>query len=80
MKLIISIVPDSDAGRLTDTLVANKFGVTRINTAGGFLKKGNATLLIGVEDAKANRVFEIIGEMAPSAVTFSVNVVRYEKF
>ncbi len=61
MKLIIAIVQDQhDAGKAVDELVANGFGATRINTAGGFLKRGNSTILIGVEDARANDVIQIL--------------------
>lgn len=61
MKLIIAIVQDQhDAGRAVDELVANGFGATRINTAGGFLKRGNSTIMIGVEDARANDAIQIL--------------------
>jgi uncharacterized protein YaaQ len=60
MKLIMAIVHDSDAGRVIDALTAEQFGVTRINTAGGFLKRGNATLLAGVEDEQVPHVMELI--------------------
>jgi uncharacterized protein YaaQ len=61
MKLIIAIVQDQhDAGKAVDELVAHGFGATRINTAGGFLKRGNATILIGVEDARANDAIQIL--------------------
>ena len=60
MKLLLSILDDRSAGRVADALVAKRFGVTRINTVGGFLKRGNATLLVGVED---NQVEEAIALM-----------------
>jgi uncharacterized protein YaaQ len=34
--------------------------LTRIDTAGGFLRRGNATLLIGVEAARLNDVLTLI--------------------
>lgn len=61
MKLIIAIVQDQhDAGKAVDELIANGFGATRINTAGGFLKRGNSTIMIGVEDSRANDVIQIL--------------------
>ena len=61
MKLIIAIVQDQhDAGKAVDELVASGFGATRINTAGGFLKRGNSTILIGVEDNRANDAIQIL--------------------
>jgi len=60
MKLVVAIVQDQDAGRAVDELIARGFGATRINTAGGFLKRGNATILTGVEDNRANEVIQIL--------------------
>ncbi|MHB9091220.1 MAG: cyclic-di-AMP receptor, partial [Chloroflexota bacterium] len=47
MKLILAIIPSDDAGGIVDSLTHEEIGVTRINTVSGFMKKGNATLLIG---------------------------------
>ena len=60
MKLMMAIVQDADANRVVDALTAENFGVTRINTAGGFLKRGNATLLAGVEDDQVQVVKDLI--------------------
>ena len=60
MKLVMSIVRDQDAGRAIDGLVAKDYRATRINTAGGFLKRGNATILVGVNDEQVDEVIEII--------------------
>jgi len=60
MKLVIAIVQDQDASRAVDELIGHGFGATRINTAGGFLKRGNSTILTGVEDARANDVIQIL--------------------
>lgn len=52
MKLIIAIVQDEDASRLVNQLMKAGIGVTKLATTGGFLRAGNTTLLIGVDDAK----------------------------
>lgn len=62
MKLLMAIVSDRDAGRVVDELVSLRIGVTRINTHGGFLKRGNATLLIGVDDDAVDGVIRLIEE------------------
>ncbi len=62
MKLIIAIVKDSDAPNVTDALVEQQYGVTRIASTGGFLRRGNVTLLIGVEVDQVEQVFDIIRE------------------
>jgi uncharacterized protein YaaQ len=60
MKMIITVVQGKDAGTLTDKLVAKRYGITRINTSGGFLRESNATFLIGVDDDRVEDVVEII--------------------
>ena len=60
MKMVMSIVQSDDAATLIDDLVARGHRVTRINTAGGFLQQGNATILLGVDDDLVNDVLRII--------------------
>ena len=62
MKLLLSILDDRSAGRVADALVAKRFGVTRINTVGGFLKRGNATLLVGVDDDQVDEAIALMRE------------------
>ncbi len=62
MKLIISIVQDQDAGSLVDDLMDKNFRVTKLSSTGGFLKSGNTTLLMGVEDSDVDPVLKIIEE------------------
>jgi uncharacterized protein YaaQ len=62
VKLVIAIVQDRHAGRAIDNLIESGFGATRINTAGGFLKRGNATILTGVDDAQTESVIQILRE------------------
>ena len=60
MKLVVAIVQREDAGTLIDALTEKGHRATRINTAGGFLKEGNATVLVGVEDEGVNDVLTLI--------------------
>jgi uncharacterized protein YaaQ len=62
VKLLLSILDDRSAGRVADALVAKRYGVTRINTVGGFLKRGNATLLVGVEDGQVDEALQLMRE------------------
>lgn len=50
MKLLIAIVQDADVNFLVDSLTDKGYRITKLATTGGFLKKGNTTLLIGVEE------------------------------
>lgn len=60
MKLVVAIIKDSDAMDVSDALVENSFRVTRIASSGGFLRHGNVTLLIGVEEPALESLFEMI--------------------
>ncbi|NLY44826.1 MAG: hypothetical protein GX053_02385 [Tissierella sp.] len=60
MKLIIAIVQDQDAISLIDDLTEENYRVTKLASTGGFLKSGNTTLLIGVEDEDIDQVIGII--------------------
>ncbi len=79
MKLIVAIVPADDAGAIIDALTHEEIGVTRINTVSGFLKKGNATLLIGVDEPRAAGAVDLVAARAKKGRTFVLNVERYER-
>ncbi|MGE5620473.1 MAG: cyclic-di-AMP receptor [Sphingomonadaceae bacterium] len=60
MKLVVAIVQREDAGTLIDALTEKGYRATRINTAGGFLKEGNSTVLVGVEDQAVDEVLSLV--------------------
>lgn len=60
MKLVVAIVQDQDVSSLVDDLTASEFRVTKLASTGGFLKAGNTTLLIGVEDNEVEDVMDIV--------------------
>ncbi len=66
MKLIIAVVQDEDSSRLLTGLMNNGFGVTKLATTGGFLKAGNTTLLIGVEDERVPEAVSAIESVCKS--------------
>jgi uncharacterized protein YaaQ len=57
IKLVIIIASDADAEKLTRKLVEQGYPATKVSSTGGFLRKGNATILSGVE---ANEVEGVI--------------------
>ena len=61
MNLVLSIVQNDDAEPVTRALLTAGHRVTRINTAGGFLRRGNVTLLVGVDETQVDDVLRIIG-------------------
>ncbi len=60
MKLIIAIVQDEDTSALTDVLVAARHRFTKVSTTGSFLRTGNSSFLIGVEDATVPAVMGLL--------------------
>ncbi|WP_161878571.1 cyclic-di-AMP receptor [Alkalibacterium sp. MB6] len=62
MKLIIAIVQNQDSRRLSDEFVENGIRATKLSSTGGFLRAGNTTFLIGVQDRKVDSVLELIKE------------------
>lgn len=60
MKLIIAIVHNRDKNRVVEDLVRSGFKFTIIGSTGGFLREGNTTFLIGVEDAEKDAVLKVI--------------------
>lgn len=63
MKLIVAMVQDADAGRLTQRLVERGLGATKLASTGGFLRQGNTTLLIGVENDRVEEALATIREV-----------------
>ena len=66
MKLIIAIVQDEDASRLVSNLMSEGFSVTKLATTGGFLRSGNTTLLLGIDDTKFDSAMKIIERVCKS--------------
>lgn len=60
MKLVFAVVHDEDGNKVMQELNENGFSVTKLCSTGGFLKSGNTTLLVGIEEDKVDTVIEII--------------------
>jgi len=60
MKLIIAIVHDIDAGPVIEELITHGHRVTRVASTGGFLRRGNVTLLIGTEEGQVQPVIDLL--------------------
>jgi uncharacterized protein YaaQ len=60
MKLIVAIVQDEDTPALTEALVAAGHRFTKVSTTGSFLRTGNTSLLIGVEDELVATIMGIL--------------------
>jgi uncharacterized protein YaaQ len=60
MQLVVAIVQAEDAAGPVGALIARGIGVTRIASAGGFLKAGNATILSGIREEQLPEVLAAI--------------------
>jgi len=59
-QLVLAIVQNGDAASVMKGLREAGYRFTRIDTTGGFLRRGNATLVIGVEQERVNAVLDVI--------------------
>jgi uncharacterized protein YaaQ len=66
MKMIIAILNADDASTVVQNLMKNGFSVTKLSTTGGFLRAGNVTVLIGVDNSKVQDVIDIISTHSKS--------------
>ncbi|MEG0689506.1 MAG: cyclic-di-AMP receptor, partial [Hungatella sp.] len=74
MKIIYAIVSSDDGTRVTDILNEHRFSVTRLATTGGFLKKGNSTLMIGTEEDQVDEVITLIKDTCGKRQKITCNV------
>jgi uncharacterized protein YaaQ len=62
VKLAISIVHNRDKGKVTEELVRAGFKFTIIGSTGGFLREGNTTFLLGIEDEEIQMLKQIFAQ------------------
>ncbi|MEX0766153.1 MAG: cyclic-di-AMP receptor [bacterium] len=60
MRLVLAIVQEKDAGRLIDALTEDGIQATMLASTGGFLREGNSTILVGIEDHHLTQVLATI--------------------
>lgn len=60
MKLVIAVISSRDTNPLLNALNREEFGATLINSTGGFLRQGNATVFVGVDEERLQRLISII--------------------
>ena len=65
MKLLMTIVSDGDADGLIRAMVERGYPATKIGSTGGFLRRGNTTLLSGVENDEVEAVLALVRQLCP---------------
>ena len=66
MKLIMAIVQDKDSNRLANEFIDANIRATKLSSTGGFLKAGNSTFIIGLEDERVQDALELIKKTCQS--------------
>lgn len=73
MKLLVTIVQDQDVPVLLDNLMKEGYSATKLASTGGFLRMGNTTLLIGVDDDKVDNALELIGRVSSKRDEYQID-------
>ena len=67
-RLIVAILRDADGEEVLQALLDDEFRVTRIASTGGFMRRGNSTLLVGVRKERVKTAIQIIRDHSAPAI------------
>lgn len=73
MKLIMAVIQDKDSNRLANEFIDANIRATKLSSTGGFLKAGNSTFIIGVEDDRVQETLELIKKTCQSRKQYLSN-------
>lgn len=66
MRLVVVVVAGRSAPALQEALGEAGFGATLIQSSGGFLRQGNTTFFLGVEEDRVDALLDVVRESAPA--------------
>lgn len=66
-KLIIAVIQNEVADTVVDALLEAEYRATRLASTGGFLRRGNTTLMVGADEDQVDQVLDMIRQNARSA-------------
>ncbi len=69
-KLLIVITSDTDADTLIQKLVKRGYPATKVSSTGGFLRRGSATVLSGVDAEDVDDVLSVIRDQCQARTEF----------
>lgn len=78
MKLILAIVQDKDSNRLSNAFIDADIRATKLSTTGGFLKAGNTTFIIGIEEERVEPTLDLIKEICQAREQFVTTPVSLD--
>lgn len=70
MKLVVAIINNDDCHAVLSEVTHAGFSATKLSTSGGFLRSGNVTLLMGVEEERLDELMAIIKEFSSKRKQF----------
>ena len=87
MKMIVCIVQDSDKDEVLTALNKANYPGTLLPSTGAYFRRGNATLMIGVEDNQVDPAIQVVRDTLRSddqsgvkrATVFVMNVDQFIK-
>ena len=80
MKLLVVVVDNTLAEATVDALVGAGLRVTRLASTGGWLRRGNTTLLLGMEDEPSlEQAMTVLRGSAPGALALTLPLERFER-
>ena len=78
MKLILAIVQDKDSNRLANEFIDANIRATKLSSTGGFLKAGNSTFIIGIEDERVEDALALIKETCQARTQYVTTPVTLD--
>jgi uncharacterized protein YaaQ len=86
-KIILAVIGQADTDSVVNALVAHQYTVTRLSSTGGFLRRGNTTILVGVDDPNIDSALDVIRTACQSeenpeqhrATIFVLNASAFEQ-
>ncbi|HEY3378851.1 MAG TPA: cyclic-di-AMP receptor [Armatimonadota bacterium] len=74
MKLVVAVIHEKDQRHVQDSLLESGFQFTNVASTGGFLREGNVTLMIGVDEDQIDPLIAVIRESCQTREQY-VNVM-----
>ncbi|UUX33143.1 cyclic-di-AMP receptor [Fundicoccus culcitae] len=78
MKLIIAIVQDQDQNVLSNAFYESNVRATKLSSTGGFLRAGNTTFLVGIEENRVDEVLDIIKQSSKARAQYVSSPVNLD--
>ena len=78
MKMIIAIVNDSYSNKLNMALIEAEIKATKLSSTGSFLRSGNTTFLIGLEDGRVKETVTLIKKVCQKTEGYKIPLISLD--